>query len=117
MINGRDTEELTLTVGLALDVQREPGRVRVVASGELDLSTSPDLEQELDAIIDRGGCRELVLDLSDVAFLDSTGLRALWTIRQRLQDTGCTFILRSPSEPVQRVLRLTKLHKVFQVER
>lgn len=115
MINGHSTEELA-SPGLILASEREDDVVSVKASGEIDLSTSIDLENELDRIIDAGGCRTLVMDLSAVSFLDSTGLRTLWTLRQRLQEGGCVFILRSPSVPVERVLRLTKLHKVFQVE-
>jgi anti-sigma B factor antagonist len=115
MVNVRDVEELAPPFGLVLSVDEQEGIVRVGASGEIDLSTSADLEQQLGSVI-AGGCRELVLDLSDVSFLDSTGLSTLWTLRQRLRDNGCAFILGAPSEPVQRVLRLTKLHKVFQVE-
>jgi anti-sigma B factor antagonist len=115
MVNGYISEELA-SPGLILAVDRSGDAVSVKASGEIDLSTSRDLSEQLNRIIDAGGCRTLVLDLSDVSFLDSTGLSALWALRQHLQDTGCMFILRSPSEPVDRVLRLTKLHKVFQVE-
>jgi anti-sigma B factor antagonist len=99
--------------GLDIDV-RNPrvNEIDVVLSGELDLYTSPRLEDELEGL--ESSKTTVVLDLADVSFLDSTGLRALWQIRQQVAAAGGTMLLRSPSASVMRVLATTKLDKVFE---
>jgi anti-sigma B factor antagonist len=101
--------------GLDVSVEHADGGTALVhVSGELDLSTSAQLEDELEGVI-RGASGTLILDLSGLAFLDSTGLRSLWRTRQAARSSGGRLVIRSPSEQVMRVLRVTKLDKVFQV--
>ena len=109
---GRSSECFGLKVSVE-DVDDATARIRL--RGELDLSTSRQLETELLHLITSRDRTRFVLDLSDVSFLDSTGLRALWTTRQRAQDAGARLLLAAPSESVMRILRITKLDKVFQV--
>ena len=73
----------------------------VCPSGELDLSTSPEL---VGAFSRANGQRELVCDLSGVTFIDSSGIRALIEIGQREPER---FALTGASEPVERLLELT----------
>jgi anti-anti-sigma factor len=89
------------------------GVVEIVASGELDLATSGLLREAVDVCCERDGLRVLLVDLRDLSFIDSTGLRALWHSRERAQDRGCELVLRSPSEAVKHLLKVTKLEKVF----
>lgn len=99
-----------------LVVERADGDLAVIrVTGEIDLSTSDRLDAELENLMAASDGRQIVLDLRDVGFLDSTGLRTLWTARQRAQSAGSRLVLASPSEPVMRVLRVTKLDKVFQI--
>jgi anti-anti-sigma factor len=102
--------------GLDISVERiNTNTVRVCVAGELDLSTSAALDRELDDLIADGARTSIVLDLGKVSFLDSTGLRSLWTARQHALSTGGMLVLDEPSEPVLRVLRTTRLDKVFHV--
>jgi len=91
------------------------GVVEIVAAGELDLATSDLLREAVDICCDRDGVRVLMIDLRDLTFIDSTGLRALWHSRERAQGIGCELVLRSPSEAVRHLLTVTKLEKVFAV--
>jgi anti-anti-sigma factor len=71
--------------------------------GELDLSTSRQLAAVLDPEIERGG--DIVLDMPDLIFMDSTGLQVL--IRSSLQLTGRgRLILRAPGNLVRSILEL-----------
>ena len=100
--------------GLDISVERLDTRsVRVRIVGELDLSTSKELERELDGVFADGPRTSIVLDLRELSFLDSTGLRALWTARQHTLSNGGTLVLDEPSDPVLRVLRMTRMDKVF----
>ena len=102
--------------GLDLDVEYIDGDVTLVrVIGELDLSTSPRIESDLLRLIHEGLGRRLVLDLSRLTFMDSTGLRALWRTRQHAQTAGAQLYLSEPSESVMRVLQVTKLDRVFRL--
>ncbi len=58
----------------------------------------------------------IVIDLADVSFLDGMGLRTLIAARRRCVAGGTTFALRRPSSAVRRLLSLTHLEGVFDVE-
>lgn len=91
------------------------GVIEISAAGELDLSTSALLREAVDISCERDGLRLLMIDLRDLSFIDSTGLRALWHAREQAQSSGCELVLRSPSDAVTHLLRITKLEKVFAV--
>jgi anti-anti-sigma factor len=75
--------------------------------GELDLASSPALEEELDR---RVGTEAIVVDLRELEFIDSTGLSVLVRSHQRAIDTGLTFgIVSARDGQVQRLLDLTGL--------
>ena len=93
----------------------EDGVVEIAAAGELDLATSELLREAVDVCCDRAGVRVVIVDLRDLTFVDSTGLRALWHARERAQSIGAELILRSPSPAVQHLLKITKLAGVFAV--
>ncbi len=59
----------------------------------------------------------IVVDLSNVSFLDTAALRTLIAARRRCAAGNTGFALRRPSRAVQRVLALTHLEHVFAVER
>jgi anti-anti-sigma factor len=93
----------------------DDGIAEIAAAGELDLATSELLREAVDVCCDREGVGVVIVDLSDLTFIDSTGLRALWHARERAQSIGAELILRSPSPAVQHLLKITKLAGVFSV--
>jgi anti-sigma B factor antagonist len=80
--------------------------------GELDIATAPALEDALEGSIRSGG--PVVLDLSALSFIDSTGIRALLSIARRLDDRGC-LLLHAPQDSVRRVLDLVRITDVAHV--
>lgn len=82
--------------------------VRLV--GELDLAGAPALSEAVSRATEDGGGRPLVLDMSDVSFIDSTGVR---TLLEAAQSVGGSLALLSPSTAVTRVLDLTRLRGRF----
>jgi anti-sigma B factor antagonist len=83
------------------------GRAAIIAvSGELDLASSPELEQELQRVWD-SGAEQLVIDLRKLEFMDSTGLSIIVGAHQRLSEEGRELsLVRGPAQ-VQRLLDLT----------
>jgi len=85
----------------------EPDRVavRVRPVGELDLATVPVVDAQL-AELWAVGFTRIVLDLHEVSFLDSTGLRLLMSWQQRSSADGVGFAVIPGPPAVQRVLEL-----------
>jgi anti-sigma B factor antagonist len=84
------------------------GPVRVDVRGDLDLSTSPELGETL--LREISGGNSVVLDLSGVTFIDSTGLNALIQAFGACESNGGELAL-TPNLPAQvsRVFRITGL--------
>jgi anti-sigma B factor antagonist len=102
--------------GLDLDVEYVDDDTTLVrVRGELDLSTSSRIETDLLRLIHEGLGRKLYLDLAELTFLDSTGLRALWRTRQHAQAANAQLFITAASDPVMRVLKVTKLDRVFRL--
>ncbi len=76
--------------------------------GELDISNASRLEEDLRRL-EADAPRLLVLDLSRLEFMDSTGLRLLIGADSRARQGGRRFVLIRGNEMVQRVLRVTGL--------
>lgn len=99
---------------LRIDVQPLEQATVVAVEGEIDVASVEALREQLLALADTGRTR-VVLDLTGVMFLDSTGLGALVSTRRRLQALGGALVLACTNDIVLRLLRLTSLDKVIQV--
>ena len=109
---GRRETEVPATGGPVLDTRVvETGSTVVVAlSGELDLATAPQLRACLAPLVTGATAPdELVLDLSELTFLDASGISALLTVQRALAGRGGRLALRSPSRLVRRVVRVLDL--------
>jgi anti-anti-sigma factor len=91
---------------------RSPGEL--VVAGEVDLSTADRLRETLDGVIPED---DLVLDLSEVTFLDAAGLRVLIERASSLPE-GSVLILRFPQRIVRRLLQVASVdqHPSIRVE-
>ena len=78
--------------------------------GELDLAGAPALTSAVQWAVAEGGEQPLVLDMREVSFIDSTGVR---TLLEAANAAGRTLALMAPSSPVTRVLELTRLRGRF----
>lgn len=99
---------MTPAPALRTTVDRAGRSVVVRASGELDLATAPALRR---AVVDAGspGPVHLVVDLSDVTFVDAAGLSALLHCADVVRAGGGGLRLSSPSRMLRRMLRLLDL--------
>ena len=95
--------------------EQQHGSARIVSvSGELDLRTSPELEDRLGHAFD-AGTQLVILDLRQIEFMDSTGLRVLLAAHQRAQESGRRFALVKGADQVERVLTLTGVRDLLTV--
>ena len=97
---------------------RQVGRNLVISFvGRVDLEgdTSLAFKDRLKALIADGNVH-VVMDLGNVGFLDSQGLGALISGLKVLRQVDGSFVLTNLSEPVEAVLRITRLVRVFDIQ-
>lgn len=92
---------------LEVESEERDGLVHVSLRGELDLSTVGKVEDELQHV--ESGAKVVVLDLSSLTFLDSTGLRCVVRADERAREDGRRFVVVRGPEAVQRVFEITRL--------
>jgi anti-sigma B factor antagonist len=80
--------------------------------GEVDVATAPQLLAKLMELVEVKEVGGVVVDLTPVVFMDSTGLSVLLAGHRRARARGHTIRLVCPEGPVLRVLRLTGIDKV-----
>jgi anti-sigma B factor antagonist len=80
--------------------------------GEVDMATAPELRQWLDELDGT-----VVADLSEVGFLDSTGITAFIIAHKRLRADGGVLTLRNPSSAVAKTLEIVGLHDWIEHQR
>ena len=94
----------------------ELGRtVRVIATGEIDSSSSPVFERHLDGVLE-GSLDGLVIDLCAVTFLDSAGLCVLASVHRRAREQQVPMRVLASSRAVVRPLQITGLWRLLGAE-
>jgi anti-sigma B factor antagonist len=109
-------DRLELPPDVFADVIAEEEVAVIVLDGDVDLANTSEIEKGVDEVLASTTVGTLVLDLGGVDFMDSTGLRMLWEVRQKAQDARSRLVLRAPSDAVMRLLRLTGMHRIFAIE-
>jgi anti-sigma B factor antagonist len=95
---------------LSIDVQRDGSSgVRVVVAGEVDMATAPQLKERL---LNHQNT-DVIVDLSGVGFLDSSGVNALMQAYLRLRDTGHTLRTTGEQDNVLRILEVLGVDAVL----
>lgn len=101
-----------MDLGLAVD---QAGDWTIVAvSGEVDVATAPLMRERLVQLI-ANGTTHLVVDLSDVSFLDSIGLGVLVGALKRIRQAEGELRLIIPQERIIKLFDITGLSQVFEI--
>jgi anti-sigma B factor antagonist len=82
--------------------------------GEIDLHVSPVITASLNAMVEKKPDR-VVIDLSDVTYIDSAGLAALIQAMQTVEAYGGKFLLAGLQETVRSIFEISRLDQVFQI--
>ena len=105
---------MTMSSPFEVTIEERGDTVHVRLRGELDISTAARLEDDLRRI-ETDEPAILILDLSRLDFMDSTGLRLMISADSRARDAGRRFVLVQGNEMVRRVLRLTRLDERLEI--
>lgn len=100
-------------VGLEVSTADDVGWTVLAVTGEIDISTAAVFEDALQGAIKTS--KQVVVDLSGVRFMDSTGLGVLMRAQKHQDGVGAFLRLAAPSDRVVRILGVTQLDSVFAV--
>ena len=102
-------------MSIAIETEREQGVAVVDVDGDLDIAAVDDVDAALQEAISGGD--PVVVDLVDVGFIDSTGMRAMIDARRRSRDLGVAMVCVCPNNAaVWRLLELTGTTGLFEVQ-
>lgn len=94
-------------------LREEGGAVVASLSGDVDLESSPRARELLLALVRDG--RKVLVDLSGVGYIDSSGVASLIEAFQLARRAGTGFALVAPTPSALRVLELARLDRVFTI--
>jgi anti-sigma B factor antagonist len=93
---------------LTIRAYEEPGRCVLMLGGELDLAGVPAFEAAATRLCEMG-LGELLVDISDVGFIDSSGVRSILEIKAMCERRSCEFSMTHARDHGERVFELTRL--------
>ncbi|HWJ60905.1 MAG TPA: STAS domain-containing protein [Acidimicrobiales bacterium] len=100
---------------LQIDVASGP-QTTLTLAGEVDPGTAPELQDRLAQLAGDAAISSVVIDLGQITFLDSSGVRAVIAGSEALRSGGAELILRGANPNVRRVLEVTGLTQLLTVE-
>ena len=97
-------------MGIQMDVQ---GRTLIASlEGELDHLQAERLRGQIDAAFDKSSCRHILLDMSDVSFMDSSGIGMIIGRYKSAEKRGGHLAVAHMTEPVAKLFEISGLAKI-----
>ena len=100
--------------GFEFDISEQ--RLLIALGGEVDHHSAVDLRRDVDALLCRFRPVKMVLDLSGVSFMDSSGLGFIMGRYSLLKELGGSMVISSPSTATQRILGLAGIKRIIPIE-
>ena len=101
----------------AVSVHMKDGIMRCIISGDIDHHSARTIRTQIDEAMLTKRPSRLELDLSQVEFMDSSGLGLILGRFKCAAENGTDFVLLSPSEGVTRILDLAGIGRLIRIER
>ena len=98
---------------LKIAVSNSGAEYTFTVEGRLDTNTSPELEAKINEVI--GNANKLIIDLGDLEYISSAGLRVLLGATQQMEGKG-EMVVRGPSQAVREVFDMTGFSRLFTIE-
>ena len=94
-------------------LNRDGNKLTVAIAGRLDTLSSPDFEKEMEPAL--GGVTELIIDLKNLDYISSAGLRVLLGLAQTMEDQG-KMVVTNPNDAVMDVFSVTGFDDILTIE-
>ena len=96
--------------------EKKKNTLTVKLRGELDHSVAAGVRAELDELILDPGVRRLVFDLNGLEFMDSSGIGLIMGRHRTMEAIGGSVIVRDPPPHIRRVIRLSGMERIAQIQ-
>lgn len=85
----------------------------VMISGELDEHTALYTRNKLDEIFSKIDFKQIIIDLSELDFMDSTGIGVLIGRYKKMKDKGVSIFICNPSTHAEKIFKMTGLYDIM----
>lgn len=99
------------------DIERDGDTMRIILGGEMDHHNAVAVRAEIDKLIFNERPRLVVINLSGIGFMDSSGLGFIMGRYSLLQKLGGELLLERPNERVVKIFELAGLERIVKIER
>ena len=99
---------------MAFDIERKNVEAKIRLSGDIDLQISANFKTEVLKLRD---VKTITINAALVSYIDSSGIAVLLLIKQFCETSGINLVIEDVSEPVIRVLEISKLDQIFKIEK
>lgn len=103
------------SMNLTVDVYEAEEKTVIKVVGEIDAYTSPKLNESIYPLSNEAG-KNLLIDLTDVTYMDSTGLGVLVAAFKNKKATGGSFALTGLSNRLERLFIITGLSEIMEIK-
>ena len=99
------------------DVENRDGEMRVTLRGEMDHHNAVALRGEIDTLIYTERPKRVIIVLSEIGFMDSSGLGFIMGRYALLQKLGGDLLLENPNERVSKIFELAGLGRIIKIKK
>jgi len=98
---------------LNIRIDKNDGKMNIALEGRLDTTTAPELEKKLKG--EMGDVTELTVDLAELSYISSAGLRLLLSAQKTMNKQG-SMVVRNVSEEVNEIFEMTGFSDILTIE-
>lgn len=98
---------------MSIALKFEGNTARIALSGNIDYSTQDKNLNEYSKALDAKNIQQIQVDLAEVTFLDSSGIRALLTLQVKANEKGISILLLNCRTPIREIFELGGFDRMF----
>ena len=100
---------------MSVKIINEDNKVIAVLSGEIDHHNAKSLRQDIDFSLRENQPEELIMDFSEVGFMDSSGIGLVMGRYKLMQEIGGNLVVRNPPPHIKKVMRLSGIDRLASI--
>ena len=100
---------------MSVKIINEDNKVIALLSGEIDHHNAKSLRQDIDFSLRENQLEELIMDFSEVGFMDSSGIGLVMGRYKLMQEIGGNLVVRNPPPHIKKVMRLSGIDRLASI--
>ena len=100
---------------MSVKIINEDNKVIALLSGEIDHHNAKSLRQDIDFSLRENQPEELIMDFSEVGFMDSSGIGLVMRRYKLMQEIGGNLVVRNPPPHIKKVMRLAGIDRLASI--